>query len=33
VQGARIRVTRTRFPYDHWLPPTGELRLQRGERV
>ncbi|WP_234480925.1 DUF2917 domain-containing protein [Paraburkholderia nemoris] len=33
VLGARIRVTRIRSPYDHWLSPASELLLQRGERV
>ncbi|MCI0151922.1 DUF2917 domain-containing protein [Paraburkholderia sediminicola] len=33
VQGAGIRVTRIRYPYEYGLPPGGELRLWRGERV
>ena len=33
VQGARVWLTRISLPYDHWLRPGDELRLQRGERV
>jgi hypothetical protein len=33
VQGARVWLTRVSSPYDHWLAPGEELRLQRGERV
>ncbi|CAD6532543.1 DUF2917 domain-containing protein [Paraburkholderia metrosideri] len=33
VQGARIWLTRISSPYDHWLVPGAEIRLQRGERV
>jgi hypothetical protein len=33
VQGARLWLTRVNSPYDHWLEPGNEFRLQRGERV
>ncbi|CAB3788867.1 DUF2917 domain-containing protein [Paraburkholderia fynbosensis] len=33
VQGARVWLTRVSSPYDHWLAPGDEFRLQRGERV
>jgi hypothetical protein len=33
VQGARLWLTRVSSPYDHWLGPGEEFRLQRGERV
>jgi hypothetical protein len=33
VQGARLWLTRVNSPYDHWLEPGHEFRLQRGERV
>jgi hypothetical protein len=33
VQGERIWLTRISSPYDHWLAPGAEIRLQRGERV
>lgn len=33
VQGARLWLTRVDSPYDHWLEPGNEFRLQRGERV
>ncbi|HZZ11633.1 MAG TPA: DUF2917 domain-containing protein [Paraburkholderia sp.] len=33
VRGARLWLTRISSPYDHWLTPGNELRLQRGERV
>ncbi|MFD1554522.1 DUF2917 domain-containing protein [Paraburkholderia silviterrae] len=33
VYGARIWLTRARFPYDHWLPPGEMLRVYRGERL
>jgi hypothetical protein len=33
VQGARLWLTRISSPYDHWLSPGAEFRLQRGERV
>ena len=33
VQGARLWLTRISSPYDHWLAPGDEFRLQRGERV
>ena len=33
VQGARVWLTRVSSPYDHWLAPGAEFRLQRGERV
>ncbi|CAE6719507.1 hypothetical protein R69658_04650 [Paraburkholderia aspalathi] len=33
VQGARLWLTRVSSPYDHWLEPGNEFRLQRGERV
>ncbi|MFM0339084.1 DUF2917 domain-containing protein [Paraburkholderia fungorum] len=33
VRGARVWLTRVSSPYDHWLEPGNEFRLQRGERV
>jgi hypothetical protein len=33
VQGERIWLTRISSPYDHWLAPGADIRLQRGERV
>ncbi|WP_341318578.1 DUF2917 domain-containing protein [Paraburkholderia sp. IMGN_8] len=33
VQDARVWLTRVSSPYDHWLQPGSEFRLQRGERV
>jgi hypothetical protein len=33
VQGARVWLTRVSSPYDYWLAPGDEFRLQRGERV
>lgn len=33
VQGARVWLTRVSSPYDHWLAPGDEFRLQRGDRV
>jgi hypothetical protein len=33
VRGARLWLTRISSPYDHWLTPGAEIRLQRGERV
>jgi hypothetical protein len=33
IHGARVWLTRISSPYDHWLAPGDEFRLQRGERV
>ncbi|CAE6758180.1 DUF2917 domain-containing protein [Paraburkholderia haematera] len=33
AHGARLWLTRVNSPYDHWLEPGSEFRLQRGERV
>ncbi|RDK03173.1 DUF2917 domain-containing protein [Paraburkholderia lacunae] len=33
VQSSRVWLTRVNSPYDHWLQPGNEFRLQRGERV
>jgi hypothetical protein len=33
VHGARLWLTRISSPYDHWLAPGDEFRLQGGERV
>lgn len=33
VRGARVWLTRVHSPYDYWLTPGAEIRLQRGERV
>ncbi|MFM0731688.1 DUF2917 domain-containing protein [Paraburkholderia sediminicola] len=33
VQGARLWLTRVNSPYDHWLEPGNEFRVQRGERM
>jgi hypothetical protein len=33
VRDARVWLTRISSPYDHWLSPGDEFRLQRGERV
>ncbi|RKE38179.1 hypothetical protein B0G76_4476 [Paraburkholderia sp. BL23I1N1] len=33
AHGARLWLTRVNSPYDHWLEPGNEFRLQRGERV
>ena len=33
VHGARVWLTRVSSPYDYWLAPGDEFRLQRGERV
>ena len=33
MHGARVWLTRVSSPYDYWLAPGDEFRLQRGERV